>query len=516
MTATRLPEPPDLRARRFALLVVAGLLAAAGVAYELSLLLLGTVTVGATERANAVVLGAAMAGMGAGAALGGRLATRPVQAFVGVEVGLAVLGAAAAPGLYWLWATLDTFWGPLLVVAFAIGACIGAEMPLLAALNDRLARERAASVVAKLTAADYAGAFAGAVAFAFAVRPLLGLVRGTMLVAAVNLVLAAAVPFVMGSPRRQAALVVPGIVVLAAMAVVAPAVVDDGRQALYRDPVVAADDHGPAEIVVTERHHLDGRRDTRLFLDGDLQLSTVDAYRYHEALVHPAMAAAPPRPLDVLVLGGGDCAAVTEALRHPATRSVTLVELDPNVTRTVRRTEGLAALAAGCEDDRTRQVTADAFEWVRRAAGTYDVVVADFPDPDTAALGRLYSVELLVAARSIVPDDGVLVVQCGSPWFAQAAYWTCESSLQAAGWASTPYVADVPSFGTWGFHLATPDGPAPRVAASEPPGTRYWDAAVAAASMVLPPDLRTERDQEPSTVLDPRIVDAHQRAWFDY
>lgn len=495
---------------------MAGLLAAAGVAYELSLLLLGTITVGATERANAVVLGAAMAGMGAGAAFGGRLAARPVTAFVGVEVGLAVLGAAAAPALYWSWASLDTFWGPLLLVAFAIGACIGAEMPLLAALNDQLARQRAASVVAKLTAADYLGAFLGAIAFAFAVRPLLGLVGGTMAIAALNLVLAAAVPVVMGAPLRQGLLVVPGALVLAVMVVLAPAVVDDGRQSLYRDPILAVDDRGPAEIVVTERRHRDGRRDTRLFLDGDLQLSSVDSYRYHEALVHPAIAAAPHRPLDVLVLGGGDCAAVTEALRHDQVASVTLVELDPRVTDAVAEADGLRDLSAGCGDPRTEVVTADAFEWVRRADRDFDVLVADFPDPDTAALGRLYSVELFVAARSVLAADGAATVQCGSPWFAPAAYWTCAATLEEAGWSSTPYLADVPSFGPWGFHLAVPDGPSPLVAATEPDGTRYWDRGVAAASMVLPPDLLTERDQEPSTVLDARIVEAHQRAWFDY
>ncbi|HEX4903357.1 MAG TPA: hypothetical protein VFV42_11145 [Acidimicrobiales bacterium] len=508
--------PADLRARRALLLVVAGLLAAAGVAYELSLLLLGTVTVGATERANAVVLGAAMAGMGAGAALGGRLARRPVHAFVGVEVVLALLGGAAAPTLYWLWAALDTFWGPLLVAAFAIGGCIGAEMPLLAALNDQLARQRAAAVVSKLTAADYVGAFVGAVAFAFAVRPLLGIVHGTMLVAALNLVLAATVPAVMGSPWRQGGVVVPGAAALAAMALLAPGVVADGRQALYRDPVVAADDRGPAEIVITERHHRDGRLDTRLFLDGDLQLSSVDSYRYHEALVHPALAAVPDRPIDVLVLGGGDCAAVTEVLRHERVASVTLVELDDRVTAAIRDAEGFAELSAGCGDPRTDVVTADAFEWVRRTDATFDAAIADLPDPDTAALGRLYSVELFVAARSVVAPDGALVLQCGSPWFAPAAYWTCEATLDAAGWASTPYLADVPSFGTWGFHLATPQGPAPRVGATEPPGTRYWDQAVASASMVLPPDVVAQRRQAPSTVLDPRIVDAHQGAWFDY
>jgi spermidine synthase len=123
---------------------------------------------------------------------------------------------------------------------------------------------------------------------------------------------------------------------------------------------------------------------------------------------------------------------------------------------------------------------------------------------------------MFISARAVVAADGAVSVQCGSPWFAPEAYWTCAATLEEAGWASTPYLADVPSFGTWGYHLAVPDGPAPRVAATEPTGARYWDGAVAAASMVLPPDLLLQRDQEPSTVLDARIVEAHQRAWFEY
>ncbi|MEZ4393312.1 MAG: hypothetical protein R3A48_19680 [Polyangiales bacterium] len=44
---------------------------------------------------------------------------------------------------------------------------------------------------------------------------------------------------------------------------------------------------------------------TNLFLDGNLQFASWDEHRYHEALVHPAMAAA-PRRARVMILGGGD------------------------------------------------------------------------------------------------------------------------------------------------------------------------------------------------------------------
>lgn len=508
---------------------VAAVIAGAGVAYELSLMLLGTVTVGSTERANAVVLGAAMFGMGVGATTGGRLARRPVEAFVGVESLLAVLGAAAAPILYWSWATLDAFWGPLLGVAFVLGLCIGAEMPLLAALNDRLAEQRASTVVAAFTAADYFGALAGAVAFAFVIRPWIGLVQGTVVVAVVNVAMAAAVAVIV--PARRALPVVM-VVAVAAVGLIlvstfADRVTDDGRQRLYRDPIVARQESAFQEIVVTRRVHPGGIVDTRLFLDGDLQLSSVDSHRYHEALVHPVISTTVADR--VLVLGGGDCVAVREVLRHRSVRHVTLVELDPAVTAMASEVPELRALNEGaCEDPRVEVVNADAFRWVRSrsrsGAEPFDAVIADFPDPDTVALGRLYSVELYTMLRGLLEPDGSLVVQCGSPFFAPEAFWTCESTLQAAGWSVTPYHIDVPSFGDWGFQFAqpAPAGTDPRV---ERPilevdgglGLRFLTPDVLRAAQVFPPDVARDRvSVRPSTILDPTIVDATQGAWVGY
>lgn len=518
-------DPPGVRRRRRLLLVVAAVIAGAGVAYELGLMLLGTVTVGSTERANAVVLGAAMFGMGVGATTGGRLARRPVVAFVGVESLLAVLGAAAAPFLYWTWASLDAFWGPLLAVAFVLGACIGAEMPLLAALNDRLAEQKAATVVAAFTAADYFGALIGAVAFAFVIRPWMGLVSGTIVVAVVNVAMAAAVALIV--PSRRALPVVATIaaaaVALIVVAASAERVTDNGRQRLYRDPIVARRESAIQEIIVTQRVHPGGVVDTRLFLDGDLQLSSVDSHRYHESLAHPVVSLTSARR--VLVLGGGDCVAVREVLRHPSVEHVTVVELDPEVVAVAGEVPELRALNEGaCEDPRVAVVHGDAFTWVRAhgrapAAERFDAVIADFPDPDTLALGRLYSVELYGLLRSVLTPDGALVVQCGSPFFAPEAYWTCAATLEEAGWAVTPYHVDVPSFGDWGFHLARPgssgDEPVPVV---DPRlEVRFLTGDVLRAAQVFPPDVARDRvTVRPSTILDPAIVEAAQGAWIGY
>ncbi|MEZ5375755.1 MAG: polyamine aminopropyltransferase [Acidimicrobiales bacterium] len=509
----------ELIRRRRLLLFVAAVIAGAGVAYELSLMLLGTVTIGSTERANAIVLGTAMLGMGVGATNGGRWAGRPVAAFIRVEMVLALLGAGAAPLLYWTWARLDAFWGPLLGVAFAIGVCIGAEMPLLAALNERLAAQSPTKVVADYTAADYFGALVGAIAFAFVVRPFFGIVEGTVLVAVVNLLAAAAVALIVpgSDPRRVVPLLVGGAGALAALALVSPTIVADGQQAQFRDPIVAAVDSGIQELVVTSRTHPGGVVDTRLFLDGDLQLSSVDEFRYHEALVHPAVTGA----ANVLILGGGDCLAAREILRHPEVESITMVELDSGVVELMRTVPELAVLPNGaCDDPRLQIVNDDAFTWVDRRASEgrvgFDAVIVDFPDPDTPALGRLYSVELYERVGRLLRPNGRVVVQCGSPFFAPEAFWTCADTLEAAGFVTLPYHVDVPSFGDWGFHLATLDSLPPTTFVALP-DNRFLTAAMFAAAQNFSPDVaRSNVDTRPSTILDPSIVEAAQGAWIGY
>ncbi len=477
-------------------------------------MLLGTVTVGATERANAVVLGTAMLGMGLGATFGGRLAGRPIVNFVRIETALAVLGAGAAPFLYWIWARMDAFWGPLLAVSLLIGACIGSEMPLLAALNDRLKRQDAATVVADYTAADYFGALLGALAFAFALRPTLGIVQGTILVAVINLVAAAAVVLIVPNSNRGSALrwIGLGAVALIVLVVASPSVVSDGRQALFRDPIVATAESGIQQLVVTSRTHPGGLVDTRLFLDNDLQLSSVDEHRYHESLTHPVVSGA----ADVLILGGGDCLAAREVFRHSTVERVTMVELDPEVVELMRTVPELSSLHEGaCDDPRLEIINEDAFDWIR-SAPAFDAIIIDFPDPDTPALGRLYSVEMYSQIHDVLRPDGLAVVQCGSPFFAPRAYWTCAETLEAAGFAILSYHVDIPSFGDWGFHLFAPDRrPSPTLAAVD--GLKFLDDDVFAAAQVFPADVARQRfDVEVSTVLDPTIVTAAQGAWVGY
>ncbi len=66
--------------------------------------------------------------------------------------------------------------------------------------------------------------------------------------------------------------------------------------------------------------------DYLLYLDGHLQLSTVDEYRYHEAIVHIPVSIV--RPEKVLVIGGGDGCVIRELEKYKHIKSITMVDID--------------------------------------------------------------------------------------------------------------------------------------------------------------------------------------------
>ena len=100
-----------------------------------------------------------------------------------------------------------------------------------------------------------------------------------------------------------------------------------------------------------------------------------------------------------------------------------------------------------------------------------------------------------------------MVVQAGSPYSTPTAFWRTVSTIQAAGYAVTPYHVHVPTFGDWGFALAQRGhtAPTPRVPSNAPP-LSFLNQQVLDASTVFSDDIRPSR-LEPSTLDNPRIVE---------
>jgi len=512
-------DPGRSRAARAGLLFATFVCAACGLVYELALVAQGSYLLGDSVTQTSVVLAVMVFAMGLGS-----LAAKPLQrsaalSFAGIEAVLALTGGLSVLGLHAAFSWWDLYWPALVAIALAVGAFIGAEIPLLMTLLQRIRRQDAGSAAADLFAADYVGALVGGLAFPFLLLPVLGLTRGALVVGMANAVAGAAVVlglFGRELSRRHRLVVVAGT--LAVLTVLVLALAGSAtfqrvaRSQLYADPVLHAETSRYQEIVLTRSAPFTpGAADTRLFLNGDLQFSSLDEYRYHEALVHPVLAGNHER---VLVLGGGDGLALREVLRYPGVREVVEVELDPAVVA-LARTEPLAGLNNGSLDDpRVQVVLDDAFRWLRGATSRFDAVVVDLPDPDATATAKLYSTEFYGLVRRVLAPGGRLVVQAGSPYFAPRTFSCILATVRSAGLGAVPYHVDVPSFGDWGFVLAAP-GKVPPLVVDPPKPLRFLTADVLRAATVFPAD-RRPTPSEPSTLDDPRVLRLSTSEWRSY
>ncbi|MEU8432383.1 polyamine aminopropyltransferase [Streptomyces sp. NPDC029216] len=483
-----LPVPP--RTGRLLVLATVFVCAACGLVYELELLALGSYLIGDSVTQASVVLSVMVFAMGVGSLLAKRLRTRPAFGFVAIEAGLALLGGFSAMALYASFAWLGESRPALVAFSFAIGVLIGAEIPLLMVLIQRIRRQDAGGAVADLFAADYVGALVGGLAFPFLLLPVLGQLTGALLTGTVNALAGGGLVLWLFrrdlSRRCRWLLLAVNAAVLAGLAS-ATLLADDfervARTAVYGGEVRVAVQTGVQELVLTGPS-TGSPRSLDLYLDGRLRVSGYDEYRYHEALVHPAMTGPHAR---VLVLGGGDGLAAREVLRYPDVTSVTVVELDPGVVELARTDPMLSALnGRAYEDPRLGVVSQDAFRWLRGPAARdrFDVIVSDLPDPGITSSTKLYSQEFYgLAARALNPG-GRIAVHAGPLTTRPRTYWTVESTLRAAGLLTTPYGAG----GRLSGFVAGPDR---TLGATDAP-PQDWGFVLAARDQV--PDLRVDRD----------------------
>jgi spermidine synthase len=494
---------------RAVLLAAVAACAACGIVYELALLTLSTSLNGGGIVATSLIVAGYIAALGAGALLVKPLLPWAAISFVAVEALLGIVGGLSAAALYVMFSFVG---GSLLMLALGtalIGGLVGAEIPLLMTLLQRGRISGAADTgrtVANLTAADYLGALIGGLVWPFLLLPHLGMIRGAAATGIVNLLAAAVVSIlllrhVVSARQLITALgaLAAALALLATLLVRAQDIETSSRQRLYSDPIIAFRQSAYQEIVVTRRGN-----DMRLYLDGGLQFSTRDEYRYTESLVYPALGAG---ARSVLVLGGGDGLAARELLRTPGVEKIVQVELDPAVIELARGTMR-SANGGALDNPRVQIVTGDAMTWLRGPDHkTFDAVIVDLPDPDTPVLGRLYSTEFYgLVSRALAPG-GLMVVQAGSPYSTLMAFWRTVSTITTAGYAVTPYHVYVPTFGDWGFALARRGGTAPRPAVPpNAPPLRFLNQSVLDAATVFAPDVQP-RTLEPSTLEHPRVVE---------
>lgn len=494
-----------------ALILSVFVVASCGLAYELVSAALASYLLGDSVFQYSTIIGTYLFAMGIGSHLSKYVPDEMVlRRFIEVELLVGLIGGISALFLFVIFAWLSA---PFRVVLYAlvlmVGILVGMEIPLvMRVLNQRKAEFN--ELVSRVLTFDYLGALAVSLLFPLIFAPRLGLARTALLFGLANVAVAgwtlwrfrAELPHSQALLRRALMVIV---LLLAGMAY-ADRLVKWSEGQLFGDPVIYAQSTPYQRLVLTRWHD-----DLRLYINGNLQFSSKDEYRYHEALVHPVMSSV-PNVKNVLILGGGDGLALREVLRYPEVQRVTLVDLDPAMTDLFSTSHDLTTLNHhSFHDARVTVVNADAAQWLETHRGLFDVMIVDFPDPSSFGLGKLYSTPVYRLMRQHLAPAGRMVVQSTSPFFAPRSFWCIEATLRKAGFVVTPYHTLVPSFGEWGFMIAG------RLADFEIPQhyqlpMRFLDAMTTAQMFYFPKDMQ-RWDVEPNDLNNQKLVHYFEQDW---
>ncbi len=529
-----------------------------GMAYEYTLSKLASDILGNSVQQWAIVIAVMLFCMGLGAEIQRYISDKKVVDVLAFsQIGLAVLGGFGPLVMLHIFSALPShFILTQYALISAIGILVGFEIPLLTRINEQFSDD-VRSNLARILKMDYIGALIGALVWVFVLFRYFSMVQ-TSLILALTTLLSSLLFFVTFKKRSHHSRLVFAAASLVVILVGLGFTFErewtaTAEQRLYRDRIIFSETSKYQHVVLTE-----SRSGTiSCYINGHLQFDGRDEYIYHEFLVHPAMSIA-PRHDRVLILGGGDGLALREVLKYDDVQSVTLVDLDPVMTELAQNNEhfrrlnqdslqdarvktlknlaieesadqlqyeisGRGALAQETSEKLplVNVLNIDAAAFVAQAPGRYDVIIVDFPDPNSVELAKLYSQHFYGFLRSKLSADGIFVQQSTSPYHAKEAFLCIGRTMTSAGLATIPYHENVPSFGEWGWWIGGSDtiyseqklrsiiADIPDLTAE----TRYLTPETLRASLQFGKNQLVTKETEISTITHPRIYNYYLEAW---
>jgi spermidine synthase len=369
-------------------------------------------------------------------------------------------------------------------------------------------------LVARVFTFDYIGALLASLIFPLLLIPYLGLIRTSLIFGITNMAVAIALLLMLPEAAKFRKGFIPsialGIALLTGCFVFAERIMTYTETMAFQDKVIYSRSTPYQRIVLTRNN-----REMRLFLNGNLQFSSSDEYRYHEALVHPALHTLNGN-IKVLILGGGDGLAAREVLKYDHVTGITLVDLDPAMTRLFTSNEMLRQLNRNSlASNRLKVYNQDAFNWVRTDTSHYDLILIDFPDPSNYSIGKLYTSRFYEELQHLLTENGLFVVQSTSPLVARKSFWCITHTIAAAGFVTIPYHAYVPSFGEWGYTIGARRYNWQNNSDSFPTGLRYVNRHIIRDMLSFPPDM-AELPTEVNKLNNQALVNYFEEEWAPY
>jgi spermidine synthase len=481
-----------------------------GLIYELIAAALASYLLGDSITQFSTVIGVYLFSMGIGSYLSKFINKNMLEKFIQIELLIGIIGGFSAAILFVSFEYVDSFKVLLYSLLSITGILVGIEIPLLMRILQNEFEFK--DLVSKIFTFDYIGALIASIMFPLLLVPHLGFVRTAFLFGIINTLVALGTLFIFNEKIKKVSFhktsAIFCLVLLLIGFVQSEQIVSFAESASFQDNVIYAKTTKYQRIVLTK-----STEDFRLFLNGNLQFSSKDEYRYHEALVHVGLPAI-REPKQILILGGGDGLAVREVLKYQSVEKITLVDLDPEMTKLFSTNDLLIKLNENALNSQKLQViNTDAFIWLKENKQKYDFIIVDFPDPSNYSIGKLYTNTFYRLLKNALNQYGAGVVQSTSPYVAKKSFWCIDETLKSVGFFTTPYHAYVPAFGDWGYIHFSNSRFIP--AETYPDGLRFINKDTMSTLLVFPKDMMI-KTSEVNKLNNQVLVKHFEEEWANY
>lgn len=500
--------------RIFTLIYAAFIAGLCSIIYELLIATTASYFLGDSVKYFSLTIGIYMAAMGVGSFVSKYIDKNLVTKFVIAELMLGFFGGISIPLLYFAYAYTDAFLIFYLGLTIIIGFLIGLEIPFLTRLMQNYNQLK--FNIANILSFDYLGALIATVSFPFILLPFFGVYQSSLIFGLVNMSIGFSVLWVFSSEIGKSAIILKKAtliltVIIISLIAFSKSMLSHWDNALYQDRIIFTEQSRYQKIVLTKH-----RADIRLFLDGNLQFSSLDEHRYHESLIHVPISVHEKPIKRVLLLGAGDGLAVRELLKYPAIEEIILVDLDETIIKLAKENDYLREINQdSLYSDKVNIVISDAFRYLKSNEKLFDFIISDLPDPNNNSLARLYSKQFYQLLRNNLSENGVFVAQSTSPYFATDAFWSINKTIKAGGFDNVyPYHAQIPSFGDWGFVMASSAAKNinnPSISVE----TKFLDKSNFASLFVFEKDIQSE-NIEINQLDKPTLLNYYLKGWRYY
>lgn len=231
-----------------------------------------------------------------------------------------------------------------------------------------------------------------------------------------------------------------------------------------------------------------------MVIDGCTMLTSRDNFLYHEMMTHPALFTH-ARAKRVVIIGGGDCGALHEVLKHEEVEHAAQVEIDERVTRLAE--QYFPELCASNHDPRAQLLFIDGIKYMAQAEPeSFDLIIVDSTDPVGPAEG-LFNAAFYASCYKALRHAGILVQQSESPLAHLELIKSMRAAMRTAGFGAVKTLSfPQPCYptGWWSCTMARKSADLAafreRDALRKHFTTRYYNADVHKGALALPAFMR--------------------------